>query len=130
MINLKLGDRTYELATTLRVVYALREISQAGNIQQAIGSISKLDLDGQLSLLYASYKAGGGKADVVTTKEIFTDMVLDNLGLFAITNVINQLAEGLLYSGMSEEEIAAKKAEMEEVQMTAAGQTSSDTATD
>lgn len=115
MINLKLGERTYGLATSLRVVYALRDISHAKNLQEAIGSISKLDLDGQCDLLYAAYKAGEGKNDVSITKEAFIGEVLDNLGIFAITDVINELTEGLLYSGLSPEEIEAKKAQMTEV---------------
>lgn len=106
---LHLKDKDYELSTSLRVVYALRDISHAKNLQEAIGSISELDLDGQLELLYAAYKAGGGRNDDSVTKTEFMDAVLDSLGIFAVTEAINTLADGLLYSGLSPEEIAAKK---------------------
>lgn len=124
---LRVKDREYTLATTLRVVYALRDISHANSLQEAIGSISKLDLDGQLSLLYAAYKAGEGRENNALSKTEFVDTLLDNLGIFAITNAINALTDGLLYSGLSQEEIASKKAQVEVAmpQMTATGTHSS-----
>ena len=127
MLQLTLGTRSYGLATSLRVVYALRDISHANDLQEAIASISKLDLDGQCSLLYAAYKAGDGKNDTTMTKEAFVDAILDNLGIFAISDAINKLTEGLLYSGLSPEEVSTKKAQMTEVVMDSkeAGTTSS-----
>lgn len=110
---LHLKEKDYELSTSLRVVYALRDISHAKNLQEAINSISSLDLDGQLELLYAAYKAGEGKGENAVSKQKFIDDVLDTLGIFAITNAINSLADGLLYSGLTPEEIAAKKMAVE-----------------
>lgn len=112
-MQLKLGEKTYELATTLRVVYALRDIAHANSLQGAINSISKLDLDGQLELLYAAYSAANSKRSDCLSKEVFIDEMLDRLGIFAITGAINKLADGLLYSGLSPEEIASKKAAVE-----------------
>lgn len=126
-MKLHIKDKDYELSTSLRVVYALRDIAHANSLQEAIGSISKLDLDGQLELLYAAHKAAMGKDGVCVSKETFIDDILDNLGIFAITNAINVLADGLLYSGLSEEEIASKKAQVEAAMptMTAIGAPSS-----
>ena len=53
MINIQLGGKTYNLATSLRVIFALKDISGAKNMQEAINSISNLDLDGQLKFIYA-----------------------------------------------------------------------------
>ena len=118
-MKLHIKDKDYELSTALRVVYALRDISHANSLQEAIGSISKLDLDGQLELLYAAYKAANSKNADCVSKADFIDEVLDNLGIFAITNAINALADGLLYSGLSEEEIESKKAAVEATVATA-----------
>lgn len=112
-MKLKVADKEYELSTALRVVYALREISHAKNLQDAVGSIATLDLDGQLELLYAAYKAGEGRKNDVIPKAEFIDEILDNLGIYAITQAINKLADGLLYSGLSPEDVASKKAQME-----------------
>lgn len=112
-MKLHIKDKEYELSTSLRVVYALRDISKANSLQEAIGSISKLDLDGQLELLYAAYKAANRNASDCMSKSTFVDELLDNLGIFAITNAINKLADGLLYSGLTPEEIESKKAAVE-----------------
>lgn len=112
-MKLCVKDKTYDLSTSLRVVYALRDISHANSLQEAVGSISKLDLDGQLELLYAAYKAANSKNNDCVPKDVFIDELLDNLGIFAITNAINTLADGLLYSGLSKEEIESKKAAVE-----------------
>ena len=118
-MKLHIKDKDYELSTSLRVVYALRDISHANSLQEAIGSISKLDLDGQLELLYAAYKAANNRNANCVSKADFIDDVLDNLGIFAITNAINTLADGLLYSGLSKEEIESKKAAVEATVATA-----------
>lgn len=130
-MKLHVGNTEYELSTSLRVVYALRDISHANSLQEAVGSISKLDLDGQLELLYAAYKAANSKCTNCVSKEIFVDDVLDNLGIFAVTNAINTLADGLLYSGLTPEEIQSKKAavEMTVATATATGAVSSAEAT-
>lgn len=124
---LKLKDKEYELSTSLRVVYALKEISKARSLQEAINSISRLDLDGQLELLYAAYKAGCGKNGTTICKEDFVGEILDSLGIFAVANKINELADGLLYSGLTPEEIESKKAQVEETvaKVTATGALSS-----
>lgn len=118
-MRLRIKDKDYELSTSLRVVYALRDISHANSLQEAIGAISKLDLDGQLELLYAAYKAANSKNTDCVSKSDFIDEVIDNLGIFAITNAINALADGLLYSGLSPEEIESKKAAVEATVATA-----------
>lgn len=113
MVQLKMNGKTYELATSLRVVYALKDLTKAKTLQEAINSIGQLDMDGQLELLFAAYKAGGGKNDNTITKEEFMDTLIDTQGVFAIADTVNKIADGLLYSGMTPEEVALKKAEME-----------------
>ena len=123
-MKLHVKDKDYELSTSLRVVYALRDITHAKNLQEAINSISSLDLDGQLELLYAAYKAGDGRNENAISKQTFIDEMLDSLGIFAITNAINSLTDGLLYSGLTPEEIASKKMAVEAA-VAATGATSS-----
>ncbi len=127
MVQLTMGGKTYELATSLRVVYALKDLTKAKSLQEAINSISQLDMEGQIGLLYAAYKAGGGKTDTATTKVQFEDAILDNLGILAISDAINKLADGLLYSGLSPEEAALKKAEVEKQVQAGAASSAKDT---
>lgn len=120
---LRVGSKEYELATTLRVIYKLREIAGAKSLQEAVNSIQNLDLDSQLELLYAAHVATSPAAMATTDKETFIGDILDNLGVFAVTNVINELADGLLYSGLAPEEVESKKAQVEMLMTT--GQASS-----
>ena len=103
MVTITLNGKQVNLATTLRVTYALKDIVGAKSLQEAMGFVQKLDLDKQLEFLYAAYKAGDGKNSVEYNKESFIDAVMDSLGVFAITNTVNAIAEGMLYAGLSPE---------------------------
>ena len=110
MITIQVADKEMTLSTTLRVVYALKTISGADNLQDAIASISKLDLDGQLELMYAAYSAV--RENPAMSKGDFKDLILDEYGIFALSDVMNSVTEGLLYAGLSPEEVASKKAQV------------------
>lgn len=111
MVKLRIGNEELSLATTLRVAYALRDICGAKNLQGAISAIAQMDSEQQLELLYAAYKAANKENPIC--KEEFLDKVLDNLGVFAIADAVGEVAEGLLYSGLTPEEVASKKAMVE-----------------
>ena len=117
MLNRVIGNKNYEFADTLRVVYQLREVTGAQNLRDALQSIAHLDIDGQIQLLYISHKVAA--KDKAPTQEEFTDILLDNLGMLAITDLVSELADHLMYSGMSPEKIDAKKAEVAEAMKTA-----------
>lgn len=111
MVKLRIGNEELSLATTLRVAYALRDICGAKNLQGAISAIAQMDSEQQLELLYAAYKAANKENPM--RKEEFLDKVLDNLGVFAIADAVGEVAEGLLYSGLTPEEVESKKAMVE-----------------
>lgn len=127
MIILKINDTEYELSTALRVVYELRTISGAKSLQDAVRSIEKLDIDGQLALIYAAYKAANNNKTDMLGKDAFTDLLLDTQGIMSIAEIVNKLADGLMYSGLSPEETVSKKAMVEKELL---GATSSAKATD
>ena len=128
MVQITMNGKTYELASTIRVVYALKDINKSKTLQDALRSIGQLGLDGQIELMYAAYKAGK-PADPVLSKEEFIDMVLDTQGVYAVAETVRKLTDELMYSGMTPEEAAAKKMEVEkqvlEAQAQQAGATSS-----
>lgn len=127
MLQQKIGNKTYEFADTLRVVYALKDITGAKSLKEALESITRLDVDGQLQLLYVAHKVAVKEA--ACTQEAFVDEVLDNMGVFAITDLVNNLANGLMYAGMSPDKVEAKKLEVATMLKTA-GATSSATVTE
>ena len=112
MVKVTLGGTEFEFATNLRVVLSLKELTGAKTLQEAMHSISNLDLDGQINLMYASYKAA--KPVKLLSKEDFTDLILDDTGIYVLGDVIGKITDGLLYTGLSPEEAALKKAQTEE----------------
>lgn len=112
MFNRVIGNKSYEFADTLRVVYALREVTGAENLKDALQAIAHLDIDGQMQLLYISHKVAA--KDKAPTEEEFKDILLDNLGILTITDIVSELADHLMYSGMPAEKVEAKKAEVAE----------------
>ena len=121
MLQVKIAGKHYELADTLRVVYSLKDITGAKSMQEALSSLAKLDLDKQIKLLYAAYKAA--KTNPAMSLDAFRDLLIDNCGVFAVTNMVNDLANGLLYSGLDTGEAESKKAAI--VEALKAGVTSS-----
>ena len=124
-IEFKVGGKTYQLSDTLRVVFELKNFTGAKNMREALASIAHLDLDGQLKLLYVAYKTS--KPVDLMPEEDFTNMLFDNYGLYAITDLVEQLADGLMFSGLDKEKAEQKKLKMEETLKNAPGAISSDT---
>lgn len=127
MLTQVIGGKTYEFADTLRVVYALKDITGAKSLKEALESIAHLDIDGQLRLLYVAHKVAAKEA--ACAQEDFVNEVLDNMGVLAVTDLVSKLADGLMYSGMSPDKVEAKKLEVTETLKTH-GATSSVTVTE
>lgn len=120
MVHVEIAGKSYELADTLRVVYSIKDITGAKNLREALQSLTALDVDDQIKLLYAAYKAN--KNNPAMSQEEFKDLILDNCGVFAIMDMVNDLANGLMYSGLSPEVAESKKVQIAEA--TKAGVTS------
>lgn len=114
MQKIIVDGKSYELADTMRVLYELRDITKAKNIREAMASLTSLDVDGQIKLLYIAYKIKA--KDAAMSEEDFTNMLLDNCGVFAIVDAASNLIEALMYSGMSPEEVESKKMQVVEAQ--------------
>lgn len=126
MVHVEIAGKDYELADTLRVIYDIKDITGAKNLREALQSLTALDVDDQIKLLYAAYKAN--KNNPTMSANDFKDLILDNCGVFAITDMFNDLANGLMYSGLTPEAAESKKVQIAEA--TKAGVTSSAIATE
>lgn len=112
-MQLTLNNQIYYCATTLRVVYSLKESKGLKSFQEALNTLSKLDSDEQLDLLYTAYKCDKRNGECLD-KDTFIDLILDECGVFKLTNIVEELIDGLLYSGLSQEETQEKKAKIQE----------------
>ena len=107
MVQIELGTHKCVLATNLKVMFKLKDITGLKTLQEAMNAVGKLDMDGQLDFLYAAYNAY--KDNLPMTKAEFTDYLLEHAGVFKLTEYIEAVTEGILYNGMSKEEVDEKK---------------------
>lgn len=124
MLRRVIAGKTYEFADTLRVIYEVKDITGAKNLKDALNSIAHMDIDEQLQLLYASYRTATKNAAL--SQDEFIDLILDNMGVLTIADLVGELADGLMYSGMPADKVDSKKAEVSEAMRTV-GATSSGT---
>ena len=131
MIQIHLNGKDVNLATSLRVIYELKNMLGCKTLQAALKQIQELDLDNQIKLLYTAYKCGKNEEPTMTSEK-FTDVVLDEMGMIKISKVIADIVDGFMYAGLSEEEKEAEKAKNSQRERSeiSAGQTSSDTDTE
>lgn len=125
MVQVEIAGKTYELADTLRVVYSIKDITGAKSLKEALQSLTALDVDDQIKLLFAAYKAN--KSNPEMSQEEFKDLILDNCGVFAIVDMVNDLANGLMYSGLTPEVAESKKAQAAEAMKVGATSSATDT---
>ena len=113
-MNVKIKGVEYPLATTLRVAYMIQGQHNHKAYLDIFQGLESMKLDDQIRMIYASFKCAN-KDTQISEKE-FIDEVLDNYGLMPMMQLIRDIIDGITYGGMSEEERAEKKAEMEAAQ--------------
>lgn len=114
-MELKLGNRTCYCATTLRVVYSIQKEKNFKTFQETLNSLNQLDTDEQINLIYTAYKCDKNNTEFLD-KETFINELLDNCGVYKLTEISTTIVEGLLFSGLSTEEIESKKVEIQKIQ--------------
>lgn len=132
MVQIKIGEKEFNFATSLRVIYELKNMLGCKTLQDAMRQVQTLDLDNQIKLLYTAYKCGKNDDPQLTSSE-FNDMILDELGIIKISNIISDIVEGFMYAGLSDkekEEAKNAQRERQEQNQNSAGLSSSDTDTE
>ena len=113
-MSIKIKGVEYPLATTLRVAYMIQGQHNHKAYLDIFQGLESMKLDDQIRMIYASFKCAN-KDTKISEKE-FIDEILDNYGLMPMMQLIRDIIDGITYGGMSEEERAEKKAEMEAAQ--------------
>lgn len=126
MVQIKINNQDYQLATSLRVIYELKNMLGCKTLQDALKQVQTLDLDNQIKLLYVAYKYGKNVGEQLTESQ-FTDLVLDYLGIRKISSLLTDIIDGFMYAGLTDKELEEAKKEVAEVAKKRAGATSSDT---
>lgn len=96
-----------KFATSIGVVYALKEARGHETLQQTYGSLENTSMDAILEVLRASCEKGQKKS--MSEDEFLCLIEEHSLGYVKLSSIYSQVVEGLMYDGMSEKEIAEAK---------------------
>ncbi len=100
-MNHTIGDRELEfnvkLGTTVKIKKAFNK-----NFNDILKSLDKLDVEDLIKLLYC-----GLNEDQITKQE-FTDLCYDNLGLMDLYDIVQMFIKKIQYPGLTIEEIDKK----------------------
>ena len=100
--------KNMHFATSIAVLFALKEARGHTTLQETYSSIGKItDFEGMLELLRICYEKGEGKK--VSFEEFIDILAQSGVGFVKVTTIFNQVVEGILYSGMSNDEVENAK---------------------
>ena len=100
-MNYTIGDKelnfNVKLGTTVKIKKAFNK-----NFNDILKSLDKLDVEELIKLLYC------GLSEDKITKQEFTDLCYDNLGLMDLYDVVQMFIKKIQYPGLTIEEIDKK----------------------
>lgn len=98
-INVKIGEKEYTLATTLRVAYILQGMNNHKSYLDIFKEIDKLPLEKQIEFMYAAYTVATPEA---ISKDEFLNICLDNLNLSDVMKYIKDIISGITGKNIDE----------------------------
>lgn len=112
MAMVEINGSEYPLSTKLRVAYALQEKNNHKPYISLFEGIDEMPIEKQIQMIYISFQLANPEASI--SEKDFLNYFLDNYGVQYIMNLVKEIIEGVMYNGLSPEEIAAKKAERQQ----------------
>lgn len=110
MVTIKFKGEEYELSTKLRVAYEIQNKFGHKPYMEIFQDIQTMKLEDQIKMIYVAFNLMNPD---VCTETVFREEVFDSWNLTIITQTIANLVEAITFNGMSPEEIAARKKEMQ-----------------
>lgn len=108
----------FELCTKLRVAFLVQKAHNHQPYTQVFSNMSNMPIEKQLELLWISFREAN--AEYVLSQGLtlgaFQDELLDESNLTYVLEALTGVVEGIMYHGMSEEEIEIKKAQSLEME--------------
>ena len=100
--------KNMKFSTSIGVLFALKEQKGVKTLQETYKIFEQPDMDVMLDLLKASYMKQN-KIETMTIDEFVEKLEEEQIGFIKIASVFQEVIEGVMYSGLSEEEIETKK---------------------
>ena len=115
MITITLNDNKYQLSDKLRVAFKFQEVNNHKPYMQLFDGMADMPIEKQIQLIWVAFEmANPGTASFENPSKAmqwpeFRDYCLDNINLNDIMEIIQGIIEGIMYKGLSPDEIAKKK---------------------
>ena len=99
-----------KFATSIGVLYALKEKRGHATLQETYKSVARTDMDNIMEVMCVCLEKGENKH---ITQDQFVRIIEEvGFGFLRLTKVFAEIIERLLYDGMSPEEIAESKKQL------------------
>ena len=96
MLNITIGAKEYELATTLRVAYLVQGQNNHKSYVELFQEIDKMTLEQQVGIVYAAFVAANPNQKKVITQNDFFENFLDNYTISELMKYVAQIIEGIM----------------------------------
>lgn len=131
MAKLKLQGEEFELCCKLRVAFLIQKANNHKPYAEVFAGISTMTLEKQIETIYIAFKEQNPEKALELSGSKFQEVLLDESNLSYVLEALTGIIEGIMYHGMTEEEIETKKAkDQEALEKSQPGMKSSGTVTE
>lgn len=96
MITIKLKDREYNLASTLRVAYKVQGQHNHAPYSKVFEKLGEMTLEEQIDILYAAFEVANPDEAKFINHKVFLDEYLDNYTLSEVMNQLQEVIKGIM----------------------------------
>lgn len=120
MAVIAINGKEYTLSDKLRVAYKLQEVNNHRPYTEVFKGLGEMPLEKQIEFIWIAFNLANPDAESLVTEgkkmtqKEFQDYCMDNLGLSIIMDLIQQIMDGIMYTGLSPDEKEKKRQEAEE----------------
>lgn len=104
MVTIIYNEKEYNLATTLRVAYAVQGQHNHKPYTEVFQQIGNMTLEDQIAILYAAFACANKEEAKFITRQNFLDYYLDNYTLSDVMSQLQAVIEGITGKALSDTE--------------------------
>lgn len=102
MVTIIYNEKEYNLATTLRVAYAVQGQHNHKPYTEVFQQIGNMTLEDQIAILYAAFACANKEEAKFITRQNFLDYYLDNYTLSDVMGQLQAVIEGITGKTLSD----------------------------
>ena len=110
MLTIKFKGEEYELSTKLRAAFEMQSKFGHKPYMEIFQDVQTMKLEEQIKMIYVSFNLMNPN---ICSETDFRNELLDNWNLTDVTSTIAKLIEAITFNGMSPEEVAQRKKEIQ-----------------